>query len=372
MRILLAPDLHCYYSTYERIREGVSTRYEEWETLASALVQRAREHEVDLAVFPGDFFTDARPGSLQLQSVVRLLKRFEAAGIPCVGCAGNHDLAGPGRPGPTAVLAEVNPEWGHSRPTMTTVAGCQIGILPAVKPQTLVSDEVPDISSALLAIARGLAARRDPDKPSVLIGHWTISGAQCSSGQVLGMGSEPTLPVGELIAMGWDAVLFGHIHKPQRLNGCPPVLYSGALQRIDWGEEHDERGFYIIDLDAKTVGWHDLPAKRLVTVDWTGPADIPLVRDAIVRVRYKLDPEHLIDESEIVAVLHQFGADHVAAIQPEVVREVRARAEVSESTGPMEALEQWLGLRDLPDARRDAVTTAARTLLEGVGISATD
>jgi len=372
MRILLAPDLHCYYSTYERVREGVSSRYEEWETLASALLQKAREHRVDLAMFPGDFFIDARPGSLQLQSVVRLLKRFEAEGIPCVGCAGNHDLAGPGRPGPTAVLAEINPEWGHSRPGLTTIAECQVAVLPAVKPQTLISDEVPDVPSALLAIARGLAAQRKPDIPSILIGHWTISGAQCSSGQVLGMGSEPTLPVGELVAMGWDAVLFGHIHKPQKLSDWPPVLYSGAMQRIDWSEEHDERGCYIVDLDAKTVEWCDLPAKRLVTIDWNGPADMPLVRDAIVRVRYKLNPEQPIDEAEIVAALQQFGADHVATIQPEIVREVRARAEVTESTGPMEALEQWLSLRDLPDARRKAVTAAAHTLLEGVGIDAAD
>ena len=53
----------------------------------------------------------------------------------------------------------------------------------------------------------------------------------------------------------FDYVALGHIHKHQILGNNPLVVYSGSMQRIDFGEERDDKGFCVIDLDpGKPVG----------------------------------------------------------------------------------------------------------------------
>ncbi len=45
----------------------------------------------------------------------------------------------------------------------------------------------------------------------------------------------------------------GHIHKHQNLTRdreeAPPVIYSGSMERIDFGEEGDPKGFCWVELD---------------------------------------------------------------------------------------------------------------------------
>ncbi|MBI4531140.1 MAG: hypothetical protein HY709_06410, partial [Candidatus Latescibacteria bacterium] len=45
-----------------------------------------------------------------------------------------------------------------------------------------------------------------------------------------------------------------HIHKFQDLNpnGHPPVVYSGSIERIDFGEEKEEKGFCIVTVNDRS------------------------------------------------------------------------------------------------------------------------
>jgi exonuclease SbcD len=388
MRILLAPDLHCHQTNYGRmLPHGEHSRLVEWRVTAEAMLDAAVKAGVTHAVFPGDFFVTARPSPRQVLEVGALFRDFELMDIKVIGFPGNHDLPGIGQAGPCDLVAAMRERcWAINTPSVIEVDGISFAVLPSVKPATInaeatdPTDAAEKLSSALLDIARGLRAQCYEGLPKVLCGHWTIGGSITSSNQVLG-GTEPQLPLGELLGMGWDAVLFGHIHKPQVLHRKPFVGYAGALQRCDFGEEKDPRGCWIIDLDAGTHEWIDLPARDFKTCEIyedelpriiEKPEEIAAfsgIEDAIVRVKYQATEEQAkqVDGGAIIKALQNAGAHHVAGIFPEIIKSERTRETgITESTSPLQALETWLKGQDMGAHLKGLVLSTAEELLEEV------
>ncbi len=117
-----------------------------------------------------------------------------------------------------------------------------------------------------------------PDLPAVLLGHVSVNGATNSSERSMMLGQDHVLLAGALGRPRVDYVALGHIHKHQVLRWDPLVIaYSGSLQRVDFSEEADEKGFCVVDLDpaAPSGRWlvdfsfHPLAARPFVTVDAT-------------------------------------------------------------------------------------------------------
>ena len=109
-----------------------------------------------------------------------------------------------------------------------------------------------------------------------------------------------------------DYVALGHIHKHQVLRDQPKVVYSGSLQRVDFSEEREEKGFCVVDLDPSgrqgqrltDFQFQKVQARPFVTIDVKVPSSEPNptdavlraiarrdVTDAVVRVRVSLPPE---------------------------------------------------------------------------------
>lgn len=392
MRILHGPDLHCWYPNYGTIGpNGEHSRLTDWKRTAEALVQIAGERQCDLAVFPGDLFKDSRPSPAAIMAVTDLFRDLEDQyGVSVVACQGNHDAPGAGQLGPVDELANLTgySQWGVTRPRVVGTHWFDVAVLPFVKPAALV-DQTGDpaelaaaVSQKLVGIARGLAAQCTR-RPRILVGHWTIQGSISSSGQVMGVGVEPAIPLSELTGLGFDAVLMGHIHKPQVLNEQPFVAYAGSLERVDFGEEHDQRGCYIIDTDAGTHEWVDLPARRFLTCE-THPDEVGQlidhpgniagfvgISDAIVRVKLQPTEEQVkrLDMAAMTQALYDAGAHYVAGVLMDVQRSDRAReATITEHTGPAEALDRWLSTTrpDLTPERRTAVLAKAQPMMTEV------
>ena len=58
----------------------------------------------------------------------------------------------------------------------------------------------------------------------------------------------------------WAYVALGHIHKPQTLGGAANVRYPGSLDRLDFGEIHEEHGVLLLEISgANTVTPTRLP-----------------------------------------------------------------------------------------------------------------
>lgn len=363
MKILVAPDLHAWY-------EGpgpADARIEEWRACAECLVEAAAEHACRLALFPGDYFVTNRPTSAQVLAVIDLFKRLEDGAGPqdpgarVSGIAGNHDVGAPEQPNFVSVLGAWEGRWGITTPRLWETPDVTIACLPWLK------GAKDDHLSALL---HGLVAQLPAGKPRIVLAHYATDASIYSSGESP-VGREPVLRLAELQNLPVDLVVLGHIHKPETLSPSPLIVHPGALTRRDFGEEHDERGFYIIQIgDGPTSwSWHPLPARRFVTLD-PRPIYREGIRDAYVRITYRATEEEAaeFDHGKLIGQTQDAGAFHVAGVFPEILRTDRGRAEgLTEATDPLAALETWLGLKaDLTEETRAAVRTAAGALLEEV------
>ena len=167
----------------------------------------------------------------------------------------------------------------------------------------------------------------------------------------------------------------GHIHKHQELNdgAYPPMVYAGSLERIDFGEEGQPKGFCWVELARGETTWEfvQVDARRFVTIR----ADVreaasPLMalqqaiahhdlREAVVRLilRLRADQEPLVRDREVRALLSD--AYFVATIVREVEREARVRLG---SLAPEEMTDRELLARYLE--AKDTAPERARVLLE--------
>src|SRR6185503_6596906 len=115
---------------------------------------------------------------------------------------------------------------------------------------------------------RTSAEALDPDIPTVLTIHGTIDGATVGAERQVMLGRDLVFPKSMVALPGVDYVAMGHIHKHQSLGEHPPVVYPGSIERIDFGEEHEDKGCVLIELAKGGTRWrfHRLAARPFVTV----------------------------------------------------------------------------------------------------------
>ena len=93
------------------------------------------------------------------------------------------------------------------------------------------------------------------------------------------MGREPVLLLSNVAQQAFDYVALGHIHKTQVLNTEPPVVYAGSLERLDFSDEEQEKGFYIVDIDVQNgrkhvdYEFHPIDARQFLTIPITIDAE---------------------------------------------------------------------------------------------------
>ena len=91
------------------------------------------------------------------------------------------------------------------------------------------------------------------------------------------LGSDYLLLKSQIALPDFDYVALGHIHRHQILEESPPVVYSGSLERIDFGEENDKKGFCLVTMDPsqkqgeriKSLEFKNVNARKFLTIPIT-------------------------------------------------------------------------------------------------------
>ena len=407
MKILHFADVHIGVENYSRTHPdtGLSTRLHDFLETFDELVDYAIGADVDLALFCGDAYKSRDPSQTHQREFAKRIVRLSEAGIPSFLLIGNHDTPHvQGRatsldiyrtlPLPMVVIGDNAATY-----RMETPAGpIQIVAVPWVRrSQLLARDEMrglstieinAKISDALTNLIQIQAQSLDPDIPAILAGHVTVNDARTSSEQSMMLGSDHVLLRSSVALPQFDYVALGHIHKHQVIGQNPHVVYSGSIQRIDFGEERDEKGFCVVELDqAETQGnrmseFHFQPvsARRFLTIEVKLSADDPspnqtvadrvgrhATRDAIVKLNIEMPAslEPLLSDSEIRASLSD--AHYIAAISRQITERPRTRLDGTYSEGltPSQLLERYLDSRDTPPDRAKDLLERGGQLIAG-------
>jgi DNA repair protein SbcD/Mre11 len=223
------------------------------------------------------------------------------------------------------------------------------------------------------------------EMPRVLTGHFTVNGAAVGSERGIMLGRDVAVLLSSLADPRWDYVALGHVHKHQNLTkgtkGVPPVVYSGSIERIDFGEEGDPKGFCWIELERGTAKWEfiQLNARPFVTLradlrEENNPTDKVLkliakheLGGAVVRLLLDMSPESeaRLNENALKDELKEAGVYQLAAIRKQVEQTVRARLGASpEGLTNFELLERFLLTKEIPPERRQELLAAAEAIFE--------
>ena len=185
------------------------------------------------------------------------------------------------------------------------------------------------------------------------------------------LGRDVAVLRGSLADPAWDYVALGHIHYHQDVNPgeYPPVVYSGSIERIDFGEEGQPKGFCWVNLlrGETTYDFIELGARPFVTIHvdaraQRNPTEAVIkainknkLDDSVVRVIIRTSPETdvMINQREIDKVLADSGAAFVAAVNREIEYPIRARLGVERPEGlaPIELLERYLNSKETSPER---------------------
>jgi exonuclease SbcD len=401
MKILHFSDLHLGMENYGRLNPttGMTSRLEDFCATFDEAIDRAIGEPVDAVLFAGDAYKTRDPSPTYQREFARRIRRLADAGIPTVILAGNHDLpnAAP-RASSTEIFGVLGlPDVHVSRRVETlrleTRHGpMQVVTLPWLTRSALLSNDdyrdrsLRELNEVLVAKMEGMVAdqvgRLDTDLPAVLLGHCHLFGAEIGAERWLVVGDDPMVNVSALRDPRLDYVALGHIHRQQMFPGDPPVAYSGSLNRVDFSEEKEPKGFWLAELERgrTRAEFIEVAARPFVTLDVTPTSDedptsdvlraierrAARVRDAVVRVIVTLTPEQegRLQEREIRRALGE--AFYVAPLQRQVEQRHRQRLPdlLSGPVTPLDALRRYCEVTDVPSARRDVLLEYAARLLE--------
>ena len=407
VRVLHFADVHVGMENYGKTdpETGLSSRVVDFLHRMDEMVEYARHHMVDLTIFAGDAFKTRNPNpTYQREFAWRIRDLAELA--PVVLLVGNHDLP-PNMLKASSIeiydtLAVPNVHVAHEYEVMrinTRRGDVIVGTAPYPIRARLMQHldttgktirEVDDLlEETLTDLLMQLAEDADTeagedDIPRILTGHFTVRGARLGSERNVMLGRDVQVGLNLLADERWDYVALGHIHKHQNLTenraDAPPVVYSGSLERIDFGEESDPKGFCWVELERGHTEWEYIPvaARPMVTLrsdcrEEARPTHkvVDMIRkhnlhDAIVRLVVELTPESdaSLHDNPIREVLRKSGAFHVAAIKRDIQRAERARLATNpEGMTHEELLEQYFISREVPAERRAVLLEAARAIL---------
>ncbi len=288
MRILHTADWHL------GDRLGRIDRTDDLRRAVERVATYCKDERVDVLLVAGDLFSElARPDGLRetIRHWQEVFREFLETGGTILTLTGNHDnenfcqtlvsamtLASPavGKPGDVVPAGRL---YLAAEPTFLRLEDrmggfpVQFVLMPFPTPNRFLKSVEgakygsPEEKNKLLvsAWANELRAIRahpkyDTRAPAVLGAHVHVHGSQIGPSLFRITTEEDVVVEGADIPEQFDYAALGHIHKPQWL-GATHMRYSGSIERMDLGEQGDQKGVVIVDIgpDGRTEEPRVLP-----------------------------------------------------------------------------------------------------------------
>ena len=420
IKIIHLADIHLgmeNYGTTDR-KTGLNSRLLDFLRNLDYVVDYTLKNKVDFWLFAGDAFKTRDPSPTQQREFAKRIKKVAAAGIPVIIVLGNHDLPNASGKADTLeiyktlavdnVYISQKPELLNFKKTKSgwildknskskkTKSTFQIATLPWIIKSRLTTkkdyqhktiDQVHDLMTVKISqIVKDLAKQVDTARPSALVAHATVAGAVFGAERKVYVGSDVILPL-NIFKQPWHYVALGHLHKYQALLKKPPVVYAGSIDRVDFGEATEKKGFVVAEINNSTsqvktsYKFIAVPARKFVAInikindndrDPTAKICAAIakhkIKDSVVKIMITV-PETIvgfIKENEIRSSLQE--AYYLAGIKKEIIKVERTSTAVRgiESLDPLAALQKYFSTRNKKAQKTKDLQGLARKIVKEV------
>lgn len=401
LRVLHFADAHIDIANYGR-HDGVTglpVRVMDFLRALDQIVETAVSQKVDLVIFAGDAYKDRNPQPTFQRAWGERIMRLSNAKIPTVLLVGNHDVSpAAGRAHTLHEFHTLAVPYVHVADKPKLLGPKELGIpvqiisLPWVSRSQLMTQQgaleqseqelLANLEERITDIVGRQIEQADPTLPLILTAHASVQGAKYGSERTVMLGHELVLGGNLVNNPRLDYVALGHIHKHQCLtavNQHPPVVYPGSIERIDFGEARESKGFVLAEVSRGQTSWEFIKLKTRRFLDFqpeTRTADTFMsdimaqlpdpsgVADAICRVqlRYPRDWEPLLNER---AIADHFSRALSIQIQKQYTIEKRTRlgdTVAIESLTPEQLLETYWQTINLDGEEAAAMQTLAKEI----------
>jgi len=404
IKLLHFADAHIDIANYgaHDPRTGLPLRVMDFLKSLDTIVETAIEEKVDMVIFAGDAYKDRSPAPTFQREWGRRIMRLSRAKIPTILLTGNHDIA------PSQQRAHAIQEFDTLevpyihvvyQPTLlgpNELDGLPVQVLAipwitragvaSLLENTPANEKDPNkiIEDAIANLIQTAIQALDPNLPAILAAHASISGAVFGNEQTIKLGRDVLLPPGLVRDPHFDYVALGHIHRFQDLNpdGYPPVVYPGSIERVDFGEVREEKGFVVAEVSKGETHytWRKLAIRPFLDLSVTLEEGDPVrekllaalpeeeaMRDAVVRltISYPSGMEAQIDEAALREKAH-LAFDFRTSRHPR--SDIRARLGESSNTAsktPEELLKMYWDSIHEDLEEQEALIALAQQILFG-------
>lgn len=313
MKVMATADIHL----------NINNRFEDTKAVLRQMATYAVNNGVDEVLVLGDIYDRRRPYNSEKVVFAKFVKFLAGKDIQVVIIPGNHDT---------------DKEGSHAIEDM--------GIFDLPNVRILENPSILQLSHMRL-----------------FLGHFLVTGAKLGPLDYSGRSSITVKHI--LKNYKADLYLLGDVHKAQKLNKNPDMIYVGSPERVTFGERKEKKGFTLIEevyypredkdngvrLDYKFV---ELTTRRMIQFDvenyeeWI-KSDLQSVKDALIKVNIKCTKEqyNTINEEDIRDNLE--GANFIK-IEYDIIRENRVRNEkISESKTSVQTFTEYAKINEFSD-----------------------
>lgn len=381
MRLLHFSDIHIGMENYSKLdpETGLSSRLLDFLKTFDFIVDTAIKENVDAVLFAGDAYKTRDPNPTQQRGFGERVKRITKAGISFILVVGNHDT--PNAEGKANTLdiysaLEIDNVWVSRKPELLQIP-TKSGTLQVITLPWLHKDDYKTVAEKLTLLYEKIKTA----SPTILLSHAEVEGSSYGSEKGMAIGSDVTVPLSLLQDKRLNYVALGHIHKHQVLSKNPLVVYAGSPERIDFGEEKEEKGICLVEID-ETATFRFIPtgARKFLTItvnlkpEDSDPTQVVLneiskneIAEKIVRlvINIPAECERDLQMDQIKRALSK--AQYIAGISRNIERKERLKIdgqEAVERLTPVEALRKYFVAKKYSPEKQKGLEKYAAQLLE--------
>ena len=253
MKLLHFSDIHIGMENYAKLdpETGLSSRLLDFFKTFDFIIEKVFEEDVDAVVFAGDAYKTREPNPTQQRGFGQRIAKI-AKKIPVVLVIGNHDTPNAeGRANTLDIYSvlEINNVWVSRKPEYLQIP-TKSGNLQIITLPWLHKNDYKTVGDKLNLLYNKITS----DSPAIFLSHAEVAGAQYGSEKGMAITNNVTIPLPLIQDKRLSYVALGHIHKHQVLSkpgDSPLIVYSGSPQRIDFGEEKEEKGICLVEISKR-------------------------------------------------------------------------------------------------------------------------